>query len=145
MPKIAINLFACNPIKFDGEIIHKEEFTIDSETQAKALIDAGSATDVNGYFDEDADFNEAEKGADDSAADNSNIVDIAKAPASNVNKDTPNAERISSLKNAITQLDPTIKSHWDKDKSPALRALNKASGETFLKGERDYVWALINS
>lgn len=134
MSKIKIILFAVHPINFNGDFFHHEEFTVESEAQAQALIGAGCARDVNGYFEENAHFNEEEISPE-----------TPKNVSSNENKDAPTTERIVLIKNTITQLDPTIKSHWDKDKSPALRALNKVSGETFLKGERDYVWALINS
>lgn len=134
MSKIKIILFAVNPVNFNGDFFHHEEFTVESETQARALISAGSARDVNGHFEENAHFNEEEISPE-----------TPKNVSSNENKDAPTTERIVLIKNAITQLDPTIKTHWDKEKTPALRALNKVSGETFLKGERDYVWALINS
>jgi len=143
MPKneitIAIVLFAINPIKFKGKTIYQKEFTMDDEDHARALVDVGSAKDVDGYFNEDADFDED--------ALNKTLSAENKEPVKGKQAETETPvsnERIELIKNAITKLDPATKSHWDKNSKPKLQAITKITGSIIQAEELDYVWALIN-
>lgn len=140
MSKIAIVLFASNPIKFKGEIIHQKEFTMNNKAQARAVIDAGSAIDVDGYFEDDTDFNERED-----APVNANAANAGENTQNSEVKKPVSDERVALIKDAILKLDPSVKTHWDNNGNPKLKALTKISGNIIQADELDYVWALINS
>ena len=123
--EINIQLFAINPIKINGKKFFNETFTCSDEDQARELVELGSAEYVNTSNENTA----ADTGSNADVEDNTNSIP---------------AERIEIVKAAILQLDPSTKAHWDKDGSPAVKALSKVSGSVIQKEERDFVWALVN-
>lgn len=120
--KVKIKLFANNPIKHDGKTVFKKQFTVNDKDQARALIDVGSASYVDGKPSTSGDKSE---------------------PASQTGNGIAE-ERIALIKDAITKLEPGNKKHWTEDNKPDAKALSKTAGAAISADERDAVWALIN-